>query len=103
MASDSMQIIVENQSKPFIPNSFTPNGDGNNDVFEIYGENIKTVKLRVFNRWGELVYESTNQFKGWDGTYKGVLQNPGVYTYDAEIIFLDDTQVEKHGSVTLIR
>jgi gliding motility-associated-like protein len=103
VASDSMQIIVENQSKPFIPNSFTPNGDGNNDVFEIYGENIKTVKLRVFNRWGELVYESTNQFKGWDGTYKGVLQNPGVYTYDAEIIFLDDTQVEKHGSVTLIR
>ena len=102
-ASDSMRIIVENQSKPFIPNSFSPNGDGNNDVFEIYGENIKSVKMRIFNRWGELVYESTNQFKGWDGYYKGILQNPGVYTYDAEIIFLDDTQIEKHGSVTLLR
>ena len=103
VTSDSMRIIVQNHAKPFIPNSFSPNGDGNNDVFEIYGENIKTVNLRVFNRWGELVYESTNLLKGWDGYYKGQLQYPGVYTYDAEIIFLDDTKTEKHGSITLLR
>ena len=102
-ATDSLRIIVENHAQPFIPNSFSPNGDGNNDVFEIYGENIKTVNLRIFNRWGELVYESTNQFKGWDGYYKGNLQYPGVYTYEAEITFLDDTRIEKQGSVTLIR
>jgi gliding motility-associated-like protein len=103
IASDSMQIIVVNNAKFFVPNSFSPNGDGNNDIFEIYGEDIKTVVLRVFNRWGEKVFESNNQFNGWDGTYKGIMQMPGVYTYDAQIIFLDDTKAEKHGSITLIR
>ena len=98
-----MQIIVVNNAKFFVPNSFSPNGDGNNDIFEIYGEDIKTVVLRVFNRWGEKVFESNNQFNGWDGTYKGIMQMPGVYTYDAQITFLDDTKAEKHGSITLIR
>ena len=59
--------------------------------------------MRIFNRWGELVFQSTNEFNGWDGYYKGILQNPGVFTYDAQITYLDDTKVEKHGSITLIR
>ncbi len=102
-ASDSARIIVINNAKFFIPNSFTPNGDGNNDIFLIYGEDIKTVKLRVFNRWGEKVFESDSQFNGWDGTYKGMPQSPAVFTYDAQIIYLDDTKTEQHGSITLIR
>ena len=102
-ASDSARIIVKSNPKFFIPNSFTPNGDGNNDVFEIYGEDIKTVVLRVFNRWGEKVFESSNQFNGWDGTYKGIIQTPDVFTYDAQITFLDNTKTEQHGSITLIR
>ena len=54
-------------------------GDGNNDVFMIYGESIKTVDMRIFNRWGELMYETENQYKGWDGMYKGQIQQPGVF------------------------
>ncbi len=87
----------------FVPNSFTPNGDGNNDVFQIYGQGIKTIDLKIFNRWGELVYQSNNQFEGWDGTYKGQLQLPQVFTYAVKIVFLDDKKTNKKGTVTLVR
>ena len=72
-------------------------------MFTVYGEDIKTIVLRVFNRWGELVFQTNSQYAGWDGTYKGILQNPAVFTYDAEVTFLDDTKATKHGSITLIR
>ena len=87
----------------FIPDAFSPNGDGNNHVFMIYGESIKTVDMRIFNRWGELVYETENQYKGWDGMYKGQIQQPGVFVYEATITFLDNSQTQKNGSVALIR
>ena len=103
VATDSGRVIVINKGKFFVPNSFSPNGDGNNDVFTVYGEDIKTIVLRVFNRWGEVVFETNSQYAGWDGTYKGNLQAPAVFTYSAEITFLDDTRATKHGSITLIR
>ncbi len=87
----------------YVPNSFTPNGDGNNDVFQIYGQGIKTVDLKIFNRWGELVYESNNQFDGWDGAYKGQVQLPQVFTYAVKIVFLNDKKTDKKGTVTLVR
>jgi gliding motility-associated-like protein len=87
----------------FVPNSFSPNGDGNNDVFTIYGQGIKTLDLKIFNRWGELVYKSNNQFDGWDGTYKGQMQLPSVFTYTARVTYLDDKRAEKQGTVTLLR
>ncbi|HWB64995.1 MAG TPA: gliding motility-associated C-terminal domain-containing protein, partial [Chitinophagales bacterium] len=99
----TLYVTVGPHSPVFIPNSFSPNGDGNNDVFLIYGQDIKTIDLKVFNRWGELVYQTNNQFAGWDGTYKGQLQNPGVFTYEAVVTFLDDTKFEKAGSITLVR
>lgn len=99
----TLHVTVLPPKPIFIPNSFTPNGDGNNDVFLIYGVGIKTVDLKVFNRWGEKMFDSNNQFYGWDGHYKSELQSPGVYTYTATITYLDDSQVEKLGSVTLIK
>jgi gliding motility-associated-like protein len=87
----------------FIPNSFTPNNDGNNDVFEIYGASVKIVDLKIFNRWGELVFETRDQLAGWDGTFKGQQLPPGVFSYAATITFLDDTKQEKNGSITLLR
>jgi gliding motility-associated-like protein len=92
------------QHKPvFIPNAFSPTGDGNNDRFLVYGEDIKTVDMKIFNRWGELVFESSNGFEGWDGTYRGQLVMPQVFTYTSTITFLDNSQVHKAGSVTVIR
>ena len=103
LATASSRIIVIGTPPVYIPNSFTPNGDGNNDMFLIYGESIKTVSLKIFNRWGEKVFDSENQFLGWDGNYKGQSQMPGVYVYEAQITFLDNTQTLRTGSITLIR
>lgn len=102
-ATANLHVDVLDHLPVFIPNSFTPNGDGNNDVFEIYGQGIKTIDLKIFNRWGELVYESNNQFSGWDGTYKGQKQLPQVFTYYATVTFLNDKEYEKGGTVTLVR
>ena len=103
LASDSARVLVIGTPRVFVPNSFSPNGDGNNDLFLIYGENIKTVNLKVFNRWGELVFNSENQFLGWDGNYKGQQQQTGVYVYEAQVTFLDNTQTLRTGSITLLR
>ncbi len=103
VVSSSLTVIVDNNLEVFIPNSFSPNGDGNNDVFTIYGQGIKAVELDIFNRWGEKIYESNSQFAGWDGTYKGALQNPGVYVYNVKITFLDNRTKERTGSITILR
>jgi gliding motility-associated-like protein len=87
----------------FIPSAFTPNGDGNNDLFQVYGQGIKKVDMKIFNRWGEMVYQSNNQFSGWDGIYKGQVQQPQVLTYTVGVVFLDDTKAEKNGTITLVR
>lgn len=101
--SATLHVSVLPQQPVFVPNAFSPNGDGNNDVFMIFGEGISTVNLTIFNRWGELVFESNNQYDGWDGTYKGVLQNPSVFTYNAQITYLNGKKTEKKGTVTLMR
>ncbi len=102
-ATATANVYIEEEHKLFIPNAFTPNGDGNNDVFLIYGEGIRTVNLKVFNRWGEKVFESGTQFLGWDGTFQGVMQKPAVFVYEADIYFLDNYIMHKKGDVTLIR
>lgn len=103
LATASIQVTVENNLPVFIPNTFTPNGDGNNDVFQIYGQGIKVIDLKIFNRWGEKVYESSNQYAGWDGSFKGEIQNPSVFAYTVRITFLDNKQIDRVGSITLVR
>lgn len=102
-ASSSVRIDVDNDLDLFVPNLFSPNGDGVNDKFEIFGYSIRDFNLRIFNRWGEKVFESTNQFDSWDGTYKGAMQNPDIYTYLLQVTYLDDTEVLRKGTITLVR
>lgn len=103
-ATAKAYIVVVSAQELYIPSAFSPNGDGNNDVFEIYGKALKSAKIKVFNRWGEKVFDSMNNpFTRWDGTYKGELLPPMVYTYEAEVEFLDGKTKRKLGSVTLIR
>lgn len=87
----------------FIPTIFSPNGDGSNDEFKVFGRCVHAIVLKVYNRWGEKVYEGTEQQVGWDGTYKGEPLNTGAYTYSANIIFQDGTQTHRKGSVSLMR
>ncbi len=87
----------------FIPNTFTPNGDGLNDVLQVYGGVVKDVIFMVFNQWGEKIVESRDKNRLWDGMYKGKLQPVGVYIYTAKITLLDGTVVDRKGSINLVR
>jgi gliding motility-associated-like protein len=101
--SGTVSVFVGEGNDFFIPNAFSPNGDGNNDVLEVYGTGLATVKMKIFNRWGEKIFDSGNQWGGWDGTFKGQLQNPGVYTYYVEGVYLNGKVREKRGSITILR
>ncbi|AMR30558.1 hypothetical protein A0256_03525 [Mucilaginibacter sp. PAMC 26640] len=87
----------------FIPNAFTPNGDGNNDVLYIYGSNIQSATFSVYDQWGEQQFRSVNKSNGWDGTYKGRAQPAGVYVYYAEVTLNGGQVIKKRGTVTLLR
>jgi gliding motility-associated-like protein len=93
----------------YVPNAFSPNGDGENDYLRIRGEEINYLKFSVFNRWGQLVYESENpqmtqnQGLGWDGRFNGIMQDPGVYVYQLEVECSDARTFHKQGNITLIR
>ncbi|MFD0793495.1 gliding motility-associated C-terminal domain-containing protein [Mucilaginibacter litoreus] len=87
----------------FVPNAFTPNGDGNNDVLYVYGNTIQKVNFSVYDQWGQQQFRSTNLSSGWDGTYKGHAQPVGVYVYYLEATLNNGQIVKKKGTVTLIR
>jgi len=87
----------------FIPNAFTPNRDGNNDLFKVRTINLTEITLRVYDRWGEKVFETNNINAGWDGTYKGKDLDPDVYVYYLTALCLDDQAFFQKGNVTLIR
>lgn len=100
----TLYVFVEQHEKSYVPNAFTPaNTDGINDILYVYGEGIKKLRFVVFDRYGELLFESDRQSKGWDGTYKGKLLEPGVYIYSIEAEYLDNKRETYQGSVTLIR
>ncbi|GAB4248300.1 MAG: hypothetical protein Kow0079_00390 [Vicingaceae bacterium] len=88
---------------PAVPNAFTPNGDGQNDIFRVLGGPFKELEFKVYNNWGELIFESSDQSIGWDGTRDGVEQPLGVYVYTVQGITYDDVQHSIKGDVTLIR
>jgi gliding motility-associated-like protein len=86
-----------------VPTGFSPNGDGANDILNVLGYGIETLTFKVYNRWGELVFETRDQFQGWDGTYKGEPQEMDTYGYLLDISFFDGSKRLKKGNVTLIR
>ncbi len=87
----------------FVPNVFTPNGDGRNDVLLVYGNYVASIQFRIFNQWGQLLFMSDNISNGWDGNYHGQLQPVGVYAYTLKVVLQDATIINKKGSINLIR
>ncbi len=87
----------------FVPNAFTPNNDGLNDVLYVYGTTIANMQLRIYNQWGQLVFESRDKGQGWDGKMGGRIQPVGVYTYVLKATLQDGTSVQKRGTITIIR
>jgi gliding motility-associated-like protein len=105
-ASDTVTVYVNPVYSIFIPNVFTPNGDGNNDFFEVFGkkEAWKQFEVEVFDRWGERVYQSNDMNFKWDGQYKGKDLPPAVFVYQIHLTYLDNyTDKLFKGSVTLVR
>ncbi|MFD0751857.1 gliding motility-associated C-terminal domain-containing protein [Mucilaginibacter calamicampi] len=87
----------------FVPNAFTPNGDGNNDMVFVQGTAVKGIVFTVYNQWGELIYRTNVLNSGWDGSYKGRIQPVGVYVYYVEATMNDGQLVKKKGTITLLR
>lgn len=104
LTKSSILINVESLGDLFVPSAFTPgNLDGLNDHLMVYGYGIKSLIFQVFNRWGEKVFEGNHQSKGWNGLFKNEPQISGVYSYIAQVEYLNGTKQIKKGSSTLIR
>ena len=108
-ATDWMTIYVRKFREILVPTGFSPNGDGNNDLLHIHGRLGTTVKLmRVYDRWGELVYEDrdfaiNDVTRGWNGMHKGQPMNPAVFVWYCEVEFEDGATEVFKGQTTLLR
>lgn len=97
------KIFICNEDLIIVPNAFTPNGDGNNDLFNIRSK-LEIGMVRIYNRWGEIVFEEFGGKQGWDGTFKGQRLNKDVFVYYIEATCeFNGKTIVKTGDVTLIR
>jgi len=106
IAQDTVTVKVIADYNIFTPNAFTPNGDGNNDYLQIFGNlaGVKKLDLMIFNRWGEKVYETNDVNFQWDGRFKGDLIESSVLVYVMKIVHLDGyNQKVFKGSITILR
>ena len=88
----------------YIPNSFTPNGDGLNEQFMAYGLGIRTFEASIFNRWGQEIYKFTDILKGWGGqTVSGGICEMATYVYKIKVVDVENKEHEFIGKVNLIR
>jgi len=87
----------------YVPNAFSPNGDTKNDVFGVMNRCLETLTLKVFNQWGNLVFETEDPLARWDGNIDGNMSESGIYSYWYEGTLRDGTQVKGQGNVVLIR
>ena len=108
VGSDSLTLIQQCPTDLFIPNVFSPNGDNQNDEFKILGGDIRSMELRIFNRWGELVFQTNNPEQGWNGQLQNAELAPnGVYIFKYDFVgFERDGSVfegREYGTITLVR
>jgi gliding motility-associated-like protein len=109
-ATDELTVsVLCNGANMFIPNTFSPNQDGVNDLFYPRGSGIFTIKrFKVFSRWGEVIFEQNNfnandLSKAWDGTFKGKKLDPDVYIYTVDVMCENFTVLSFKGNVALIK
>ncbi|HWZ16555.1 MAG TPA: gliding motility-associated C-terminal domain-containing protein [Mucilaginibacter sp.] len=102
-ATQSSVVIIQNNNFLSIPNTFTPNGDGINDLFNVTITNIKSYHIRIFDRWGSLLYESKDIGSSWNGIYQGKQAPFGVYYYIINAVGTDNAVLKRAGYVAVIR
>jgi gliding motility-associated-like protein len=101
---DTVIVFVEMDcGEVFVPNVFSPNQDGENDLECVYGRCIQTILFAIYDRWGEKVFETSDPDACWDGIYKGKLMNTAVFVYYLNATLLNGEDIKKQGNITLIR
>lgn len=101
---DSVIInIIFPCSDIFVPNTFSPNADGNNDFNCVFGDCIISMDFTIYNRWGESVFHSTDQDKCWDGKFRGKYVQTGAYVYKLKALLKNGKRIQKSGSITVVR
>ena len=105
--SDTLLIMIKDviceEPYVFVPNAFSPNGDGHNDILYVHGLTLTNIDFAIYNRWGERIFATTDPNIGWDGTYKGKLCEPGVFVYYLTATCIGGDQYVKKGNITLMR
>lgn len=105
--NDSVTVIIRQPicdgPLVFIPSAFSPDGDGHNDVLMVNGNNIESMTMVIFNRWGQKVFETNDQNRGWDGTFKGKELAPDAYGYYMRCTCKQGGELQLKGSITLLR
>ena len=86
-----------------MPTGFSPNGDGNNDVLLVKGRGVSYIDLKIFDRIGEKVFESTDINSGWDGTLHGLMMNDNVFAYTLSVTYCNGETVKEQGTLMLVR
>ena len=102
-AKDDISVKVFIGPEIYVPNAFTPNNDGLNDVFIVKGDNVATVHMLIFDRWGEKVFESENADFNWDGTYRGKELNSGVFVYYLKATCFSNNEIIRKGNITIVK
>jgi gliding motility-associated-like protein len=102
-ASADVIVTVDFQAFIGVPNMFSPNDDGENDVLFVKGLGIKTMTFRVYNRYGQMVFESLEQKDGWDGKVNGQLENSATFVYTLEYLLVNGESGNMNGNVTLVK
>ena len=103
LISESNIIEVHPSLHVYLPNTFTPNNDGLNDTFGPLGYGIKKLSFKIFDRWGNLIFETTDPKKQWNGIYNGQVLQSGTYVYLIEAEGYDGQSFHKKGTVTLLK
>ncbi|MCB9361708.1 MAG: CotH kinase family protein [Flavobacteriales bacterium] len=98
-----IEIPIPPEQGAHLPSAFSPNGDGNNDMLFIYGGQIETISVSIYDRWGELIWQTKDETEGWDGTYNGKQASAGVYVYKMKVRYWEGDFESKSGNITLIR
>jgi len=110
VAHAALNVIVVSKPKIYIPNTFSPNGVGYNDFFNLYSNDrvASILELNIFDRWGDHIYQGLNlnpndSSSGWDGKFRGKEMSSGIFVYYFKLLMTDGTVLTKYGDITLLR